>query len=81
VPEDELEARFTRLEHERAELRERVSFARTDAASARVLAAGADRDVSEVREEMHNGFATLTTGMARIADLLTETSGPGRDTD
>lgn len=108
MPEDEVEARFTRLEHEMAELREQVSFARTDAASARVLAAGADRDVSEVRgelrahtkalnalretqleqgrsiddlrQEVRDGFATLTTGMARITDLLTETSEPGRDT-
>lgn len=52
MPEDEVEARFTRLEHEMAELREQVSSARTDAAGARVLAAGADRDVSEVRGEL-----------------------------
>ena len=35
-----------------AELREQVTLARSDAAAARLLAAGADRDVSEVRAEL-----------------------------
>jgi uncharacterized coiled-coil DUF342 family protein len=35
-----------------AELREQVALTRSDAAAARVLAAGADRDVSEVRAEL-----------------------------
>jgi chromosome segregation ATPase len=52
VPDDETEARFARLEHEVAELREQVALAKSDAAAARVLAAGADRDVSEVRAEL-----------------------------
>jgi len=52
VPDDDVEARFTRLEHEVAELREQVALTRSDAAAARVLAAGADRDVSEVRAEL-----------------------------
>ena len=52
MPEDDLEARFARLEHEVAELREQVTIAGSDAAAARVLAAGTDRDVSEVRAEL-----------------------------
>lgn len=101
MPDDATEARFARLEHDVAELREQVALAKSDAAVARVLAAGADRDVSEVRaelrahtqslnalrqtqleqgrmidelrQEMHNGFATMATGMAQITALLTET--------
>jgi chromosome segregation ATPase len=45
VPNDDLESRFTRLEHEVTRLRE-------DVASARALAALADRDVAELRTEM-----------------------------
>ncbi len=52
MPDDDVEARITRLEHEVAELREQVALTRSDAAAARVLAAGADRDVSEVRAEL-----------------------------
>lgn len=52
MPNDETEARFARLEREMAELREQVTLAKSDAAAARVLAAGADRDVSEVRAEL-----------------------------
>jgi chromosome segregation ATPase len=52
VPDDEINARFARLERDVSELREQVTLSRTDAAAARVLAAGADRDVSEVRAEL-----------------------------
>ena len=40
------------LEREMAELRERVALANGDADAARVLAAGADRNVAEVRAEL-----------------------------
>ena len=50
--DDDAEARFARLEHEVTELREQVTLARSDATAARVLAGGADRDVSEVRAEL-----------------------------
>jgi hypothetical protein len=59
VPDDDADARFTRLEREVAELREQVTFARSDAAAARVLAAGADRDVSEVRAELRAHIQAL----------------------
>jgi chromosome segregation ATPase len=45
VLNDDLESRFTKLEHEVGRLRE-------DVASARALAALADRDVAELRTEM-----------------------------
>jgi HAD superfamily hydrolase (TIGR01509 family) len=107
VPHDDLESRVTSLEHEVVRLREQVAITSSDAAAARVLASGADRDVSEVRaelrahtqglnalretqlelretqleqgrelvglrQEMREGFATLSTGMAEIAMLLTK---------
>jgi hypothetical protein len=57
-PDDDVEARLAILEREVARLREQsilissdATGARVDAAAARVLAAGADRDVSEVRAE------------------------------
>ncbi len=49
---DDLEQRVSALEREVAELRERVALANGDAEAARVLAAGADRDVGEVRAEL-----------------------------
>jgi chromosome segregation ATPase len=49
---DDLEQRVSALEREMAELRERVELANGDADAARVLAAGADRDVGEVRAEL-----------------------------
>jgi len=55
VPEpadDDLEARVRILEDDLVRLREDVAVSRADAAAARVLASGADRDVSEVRAEL-----------------------------
>lgn len=52
VPDEDSYARFARLEGEMAELREQVTIARSDAAAARVLVSGADRDVSEIRAEL-----------------------------
>jgi hypothetical protein len=59
VPDDDVEARVTGLEQEVTRLREQIALtssdaaaARADSAAARVLAAGADRDVSEVRAEL-----------------------------
>jgi hypothetical protein len=40
------------LEQEVAQLREQAALSSSDATAARVLAAGADRDVSEVRSEL-----------------------------
>ncbi|MGH3885666.1 MAG: hypothetical protein ACRDSZ_03690 [Pseudonocardiaceae bacterium] len=51
-PDDDFETRLAVLEREVARLREQVALTSSDAAAARVLASGADRDVSEVRAEL-----------------------------
>ncbi len=50
--DDDFQTRLATLEREVAQLREEVALASSDAAAARVLAAGADHDVSEVRAEL-----------------------------
>lgn len=49
---DDLEARVTALETQGRDLTERVRGSEQDAAAARVLAGGADRDVAEIRREV-----------------------------
>lgn len=49
---NDLEARVTALETHVQELAERVRHSEQDAAAARVLAGGADRDVAEIRGEI-----------------------------
>ncbi len=49
---DDFETRLATLEDEVTRLRQQVALASSDAAAARVLAAGADHDVSEVRAEL-----------------------------
>lgn len=51
TPED-IESRLRAVERETARLREQQGLSAADAAAARTLAAGADRDVSEVRAEL-----------------------------
>ena len=65
-PAGDFEARLTVLEREVARLREQTvltsseaTAARVDAAAARVLAAGADHDVSEVRAELRAHIQVL----------------------
>jgi hypothetical protein len=48
VAPDDIEARVTALETQMRELSERVRASEQDAAAARVLAGGADRDVSDL---------------------------------
>jgi len=50
--EESLETRVRSLEGEVARIRERLALSGADAAAARVLASGADRDVTEVRAEL-----------------------------
>ncbi|OKA03357.1 hypothetical protein [Amycolatopsis regifaucium] len=94
MADENLAQRVARLERQVAELSERSA----DSAAARVLAAGADRDVAEVRaelrahtgtlnalredqvdlrddvrglrEEMRQGFSTVTTSLGQIIELL-----------
>lgn len=74
-PED-LEARVAALEGRVADLVERVRHSAQDAAAARVLAGGADRDVTEIRDEIRSfrQAATLTFNAMRadLADLRTQ---------
>jgi hypothetical protein len=57
---DELEARVAALETQVRELADRVRHSEQDAAAARVLAGGADRDVTEMRGEIRD-FRQATT--------------------
>ncbi|MGH3857711.1 MAG: hypothetical protein ACRDR6_30320 [Pseudonocardiaceae bacterium] len=49
---DDIETRLAIVERDVAQLREQTALASSDAGAARVLAAGADHDVSEVRAEL-----------------------------
>ncbi|MGH3830775.1 MAG: hypothetical protein ACRDRS_10060 [Pseudonocardiaceae bacterium] len=49
---DDIETRLATVERDVAQLREQTALASSDAAAARMLAAGADHDVSEVRAEL-----------------------------
>lgn len=61
MPPEDLESRVTALEVQVGELRGRVSASERDAAAARVLAGGADRDVGEIRGEIRD-FRRATIG-------------------
>jgi predicted nucleic acid-binding Zn-ribbon protein len=67
---DDIDARVTALEGEVRQLSQRVRATEHDAAAARVLAGGADRDVHEVRDELR-AFrqATISSFNALRADL------------
>jgi chromosome segregation ATPase len=64
---DDVERRLNAVESEVAQLREQVAEASTDASAARVLAAGADRDVSEVRAELGAHTPVLTEQSRQLA--------------
>jgi chromosome segregation ATPase len=59
VAQDDLEQRMIALEQEQARLREHLRVAEGDAGAARALAAGADRDTSEVRTELRAHLKAL----------------------
>lgn len=50
--DDDIETRLATVERNVAQLREQLAITNSDAAAARMLAAGADHDVSEVRAEL-----------------------------
>lgn len=54
MPSDDLEDRVTALERQVADLSRQVQHTAQDAAAARVLAGAADRDVSEIRDELRD---------------------------
>jgi outer membrane murein-binding lipoprotein Lpp len=57
--EGDLEGRVRELEREVARLKDGVEISRADAAAARVLAGGADRDVSDVKTLLRAHTQTL----------------------
>ena len=59
---DALEPRVSALESQMNELTARVRRSERDAAAARVLAGGADRDVEQLRGEMRDLRQTMTSG-------------------
>ncbi len=60
MPPEDLEPRVRALEGQVQDLRRRVAASERDAAAARVLAGGADRDVGELGEELRD-FRNATT--------------------
>ena len=74
---DDLEARVTALETQVRELHSRVRRSEHDAAAARVLAGGADRDVNEIRGELRDFRQATAVGFTAmredLADLRQET--------
>ncbi|WP_333563730.1 hypothetical protein [Mycolicibacterium sp. BiH015] len=62
MPSDDLEPRVEALEDQVRDLTARVRATEHDAAAARVLAGGADRDVGEIRGELrHFRQSTMTS--------------------
>lgn len=68
MPDEDLSERVARLERQVADLRERSA----DAGAARVLAAGADRNVAEVRAELRAHTGTLNALREDQVDLREE---------
>ncbi|MYW89589.1 hypothetical protein G3I59_02855 [Amycolatopsis rubida] len=68
MPDEDLSERVARLERQVADLRARSA----DAGAARVLAAGADRDVAEVRAELRAHTGTLNALREDQVDLREE---------
>lgn len=77
-PED-LEARVSRLEQEVARLQSRVTETSADAAAARVLAGGADRDVAEMRTEIREGMRAHTRALNALRETHAEHTVQLRD--
>jgi chromosome segregation ATPase len=69
---DGLEARVSALETEVHELKGRLTRSEHDAAAARVLAGGADRDVNEVRGELRDFRQATTASFNAVREDLTD---------
>ena len=69
---DNLEARVAALETQVQELSEQVRHSAQDAAAARVLAGGADRDVTEIREEIRDFRRATTASFNAMREDLTD---------
>lgn len=71
-PSGDLEARVAALEIRVGELAERVQHSEQDAAAARVLAGGADRDVEQIRGEIREFRQATTASFNATRDDLTD---------
>ena len=69
---DDLEARVSSLETQVHDLNDRVGRSEHDAAAARVLAGGADRDVPEVRDEIRDFRRATTSSFNAIRQEMNE---------
>lgn len=76
---DGLEARVAALETQVAELTEKVRYTAHDAAAARVLAGGADRDVTEIRAEIRDFRQATTSSSNAMREDLTDLRGELND--
>lgn len=73
MPESpDLEARVTALESEVRQLADRVRHSEHDAAAARVLAGGADRDVAEIRTEVREFHDKNNRVLSAMREDLTD---------
>ncbi|MFN8088018.1 MAG: hypothetical protein U0R81_03420 [Mycobacterium sp.] len=60
---DDLESRVSSLEQQVSDLNDRVRASDQNAAAARILAGGADRDVGEIRGEIRDFRRATTAGL------------------
>lgn len=70
--DEELEPLVSALEDQMTEIRERLAHVGDDAAAPRVLASGADRDVSEVRAELRGHRSALNALQETLTDTRRE---------
>ncbi|HYS38748.1 MAG TPA: permease [Pseudonocardiaceae bacterium] len=68
----DFEARLSAVETRLGELAERVQQSQQDAAAARVLAGGADRDVEQIRGEIRDFRQATTSSFNTMRDDLTD---------
>jgi hypothetical protein len=71
-PSPNLEARVAALETRVSELAQQVQRSAQDAAAARVLAGGADRDVDQIRGEIRDFRQATTSSFNALREDLTD---------
>jgi chromosome segregation ATPase len=81
APGDDIETRLSIVEHDLAELRKELALTSSEAAAARVLAVGADRDVSEVRAELRAHTQALNALRETQVDFSRQLTDFGRRID
>lgn len=79
MPEPDLESRVAALEARVAELSQETQAARQDAAAARHLSAASDRDVAEIRDELHGFRQATVSSFNATRDDLADLRGQVRD--